>query len=48
MDKWTFGLTMMVVGTGGTFLTIGLLILLIELFKKIFPVVPAAAPGKGK
>lgn len=37
MDKWTFGMTMLVVGTGGTFVTLGLLIFLINLFKKIFP-----------
>jgi Na+-transporting methylmalonyl-CoA/oxaloacetate decarboxylase gamma subunit len=38
MDKWTFGLTMMVVGVGGTFLTLGILILTISLLKKLFPV----------
>ena len=39
MDKWTFGFTMMIVGVGGTFLTLGILILTINLLKKIFPVV---------
>lgn len=38
MDKWAFGLTMMIVGVGGTFLTLGILILTINLLKKIFPV----------
>lgn len=38
MDKWAFGLTMMVVGVGGTFLTLGILILTINLLKKAFPV----------
>jgi len=38
MDNWAFGITMMVVGTGGTFITMALLILLMVLFKKIFPV----------
>jgi Na+-transporting methylmalonyl-CoA/oxaloacetate decarboxylase gamma subunit len=37
MDKWAFGLTMMVVGVGGTFLTLGILILTINLLKKVFP-----------
>lgn len=37
MDKWTFGITMMVVGVGGTFVTLGILILLMNIFKKIFP-----------
>jgi Na+-transporting methylmalonyl-CoA/oxaloacetate decarboxylase gamma subunit len=38
MDKWSFGLTMMVVGIGGTFLTLAILIGTISLLKKIFPV----------
>jgi Na+-transporting methylmalonyl-CoA/oxaloacetate decarboxylase gamma subunit len=38
MDKWTFGFTMMIVGIGGTFLTLGILILIINLLKKVFPV----------
>ncbi|MFL9827534.1 OadG-related small transporter subunit [Rhodoplanes sp. SY1] len=37
MDKLTFGLTMMVVGIGGTFLTLSILIWSIQLLKKIFP-----------
>lgn len=37
MDKWTFGLTMMVVGIGGTFLTLSILIWSIQLLKKVFP-----------
>ena len=37
MDKLTFGLTMMVVGIGGTFLTLSILIWSIMLLKKIFP-----------
>jgi hypothetical protein len=43
MDKWTFGLTMMIVGVGGTFLTLGILILTISLLKRMFPV----ADGEG-
>ena len=38
MDKWSFGITMMVVGMGGTFITLGIIIVLTNLFKKIFPV----------
>ncbi len=38
MDKWTFGITMMVVGVGGTFITLAIIILLTNLFKKVFPV----------
>ena len=35
--KWTFGLTMMIVGMGGTFLTLWILSLVMDLLKKIFP-----------
>jgi hypothetical protein len=38
MDKMSFGITMTVVGIGGTFITLGIIILLTNLFKKIFPV----------
>jgi len=37
MDKWSFGLTMMLVGIGGTFLTLGVLTLVMNLLKKMFP-----------
>ena len=37
MDKWSFGLTLLVVGIGGTFLTLWLLGLATELLKKVFP-----------
>ena len=37
MDKWTFGLTLTIVGVGGTFLTLWLLSLVVVLLKKIFP-----------
>ncbi len=40
MDEWTFGITMTVVGTAGTFLTLALVILLTAALKKIFPVSP--------
>ena len=40
MDKWAFGFTMMIVGVGGTFLTLAILILTINILKKIFPFSP--------
>lgn len=47
MDKLAFGLTMMIVGIGGTFLTLGILIWSIELLKKLFPLEPAQAGAAG-
>jgi hypothetical protein len=47
MDKWTFGLTVTIVGAGGTFLTLWVLSLIIEILKKIFPLASKAeAAGK--
>ena len=37
MDKWTFGLTMTIVGVGGTFVTLWVLSLSVILLKKILP-----------
>ena len=37
MDKWTFGLTLTIVGVGGTFLTLWVLSLVVIALKKIFP-----------
>jgi Na+-transporting methylmalonyl-CoA/oxaloacetate decarboxylase gamma subunit len=37
MDKWSFGLTMTIVGVGGTFLTLWILSLVMSLLKKVFP-----------
>ncbi len=45
MDKWSFGFTMMIVGVGGTFLTLAVLIFVIQILKKIFPL---SAEGGGK
>ena len=39
MDNWTFGLTMMIVAGGGTFVTLWVLGLLIDLLKRIYPLV---------
>jgi hypothetical protein len=46
MDNFQFGITMTLVGIGGTFATIGLLILLISIFKKVDPVRPDGDAGK--
>ena len=37
MDKLTFGVTMLVVGMGGTLLTLGIMSVIITLLKKVFP-----------
>jgi hypothetical protein len=37
MDNWTFGFTMVVVGMGGTLLTLCILSLLMGFLKRIFP-----------
>jgi len=37
MDNWAFGITMTVVGVGGTFLTLWILSLVMSLLKKAFP-----------
>ena len=46
--KWTFGLTMMIVGMGGTFLTLWILGLVMDLLKKVFPLVSAKAASPEK
>jgi hypothetical protein len=42
LDNWTFGITMLIVGMGGTLLTLWILSLLMSLLKQIFPI------GKGE
>jgi hypothetical protein len=37
MDNWTFGITMIVVGMGGTILTLWILSLLMIALKRVFP-----------
>ncbi|HOE16384.1 MAG TPA: OadG family protein [Syntrophorhabdaceae bacterium] len=37
MDRWTFGLTMLVVGMGGTICTLILFSLVMSALKKLFP-----------
>ena len=48
MDKWSFGITMMVVGMGGTFLTLWILGLVMDLLKKVFPLSAEDAGTKKK
>lgn len=38
MDNLTFGLTMLIVGMGGTVAALAILALIMNLLKKIFPV----------
>jgi len=45
MDNWTFGITMIVVGMGGTLLTLWILSLLMSVLKKSFPL---KKEGEGK
>lgn len=37
MDNWRFGVTMLVVGMGGTLLTLWILSLLMSVLRKVFP-----------
>ena len=37
MDNFTFGFTMLVVGMGGTLLTLGIMSAIMVLLKRIFP-----------
>lgn len=46
MDNLSFGLTMTVVGVGGTFLTLWILSLLVDLLKKVFPLKADDETGK--
>jgi len=43
MDNFSFGITVTIVGVGGTFLTLWVLGLVVDLLKKIFPL---EAPGE--
>ncbi len=37
MDNWTFAITMIVVGMGGTLLTLGILSIIMSVLKNAFP-----------
>jgi hypothetical protein len=47
MDTWTFGLTMLVVGMGGTLVVLSLMSLIMVLLKKAFPYKEEAEKQKG-
>jgi hypothetical protein len=38
MDNWTFGLSMLIVGMGGTLLTLMIMSALMGILKRIFPI----------
>ena len=40
MNNWDFGFTMLIVAGGGTFLTLWVLGLIIDLLKRMFPLTP--------
>ncbi len=40
MDNWTFGITMLVCGMGGTILTLWIMSLVMGLLGKLFPAKP--------
>ncbi len=42
MDNWTFGITVMVVGMGGTFLILWILSAAMYLLKKVYPLADTA------
>ncbi len=37
LDNWTFGITVIIVGMGGTLLTLYILSLIMNILKKFFP-----------
>lgn len=46
MDRVTFGMTMMIVGMGGTILTLWVLSIVMNLLKKAFPCPEKDEPSK--
>ncbi|MBW2063671.1 MAG: OadG family protein [Deltaproteobacteria bacterium] len=48
MDDLTFGITLTVVGMGGTFLTLLIIILLMNLLKKVCPIREEENSGSAK
>jgi hypothetical protein len=37
VDRWTFGITMLVVGIGGTLVTLAICSVVMEILKRLFP-----------
>lgn len=48
MDNLSFGLSMTVVGMGGTLLSLGALAMLMWVLKRLFPAKPGQAAGGGE
>jgi len=46
MNSLTFGLTMLLIGMGGTMVTLGLLVLVIRCLTALFPPEDASGPSK--
>ncbi len=46
--NWNFGLTMMIVGMGGTFVTLWVLSLVMDGLKKVFPLASKAGAAEKK
>jgi len=46
MGNWTFGITLTIVGMGGTFLTLWLLSVIMNILKKMYPLKALKQPGK--
>lgn len=47
MDNLSFGVTMTIIGMGGTFLTIGIIILGTNVLKRVFPLPKPAESSDG-
>jgi Na+-transporting methylmalonyl-CoA/oxaloacetate decarboxylase gamma subunit len=45
MDNWTFGITMLICGMGGTLLTLWIMSLVMGLLGRLFPEKPANKEG---
>ena len=48
MDNWTFGITMIVLGMGGTLVTLWILSIFMSILKKAFPYEHNEGEGKAK
>ncbi len=46
--NWNFGLTMMIVGMGGTFVTLWILSLVMDMLKKVFPLATKTGSSEKK
>ena len=46
MGNWAFGITLTIVGMGGTFVTLWLLSVIMNILKKMYPFKTLKHPGK--